>query len=291
MSGTKSIVIVGGGASGVLLAAQLLKADNPALRVVIVEKSGVFGRGLAYSATLDDHLLNVGAHGMSAFPEEPDHFRQWLIARGVALEPDSLWFAPRRLYGDYLGDILADLAAREPDRLSLLHAEVVSIAPHDRGVTIDLAGGARLDADIAVLAAGHDEQPAGIVAHAVRPGSEADTPLPADAPVLILGSGLSMIDAWLSLWTRGHRGPVTVLSLRGLMPLPHLPVRPIPLGISDVPLGAPPSRFMFWLRGLARSHLAAGGAWQNVVDGLRPFNQRIWQAWSLDDRRRFLRHA
>lgn len=289
--GERTIVIVGGGASGVLLAAQLLKAENPALRVVIVEKTGVFGRGLAYSATLDEHLLNVGAHGMSAFPDAPDDFRAWLGTRGIALAADSLYFAPRRLYGDYLGAIAADLAAREPERLRLVRAEVLSLSPREAGVAIRLADGTVLDADAAVLAVGHDGAPAGFAPHAIRPGAPGDTPLAADAPVLILGSGLSMIDAWLSLEARGHRGPVTVLSRRGLVPRAHLAHKPAPIDIADVPLGAPPARFMRWLRRLARAHQAAGGHWQNVVDGLRPFNQRIWQAWSGDERRRFLRHA
>ncbi len=289
--GERTIVIIGGGASGVLLAAQLLKAENPALRVAIVEKTGVFGRGLAYSATLDEHLLNVGAHGMSAFPDEPDHFRIWLGTRGIAVAADSLYFAPRRLYGDYLGEIAAGLAAREPGRLRLVRADVVSVSPHAAGVAVRLADGAILEADAAVLAVGHDAEPAGFAPHAMKPGAPEDTPLAPDAPVLILGSGLSMIDAWLSLKARGHRGPVTVLSRRGLMPRVHLSDKPAPIDIADVPLGTPPARFMQWLRRLVRAHEAAGGRWQNVIDGLRPFNQRIWQAWSGDERRRFLRHA
>ncbi|MCO5155971.1 MAG: FAD/NAD(P)-binding protein [Aquamicrobium sp.] len=291
MRGERTIVIIGGGASGVLLAAQLLKAENPALRVVIVEKTGVFGRGLAYSATLDEHLLNVGAHGMSAFPDAPDHFRIWLGTRGIAVAADSLHFAPGRLYGDYLGEISAGLAAREPERLRLMQADVVSVSPHAAGVAVRLADGTVLQADAAVLAVGHDAEPAGIALHAMKPGAPGDTPLAPDAPVLILGSGLSMIDAWLSLKARGHRGPVTVLSRRGLMPRAHLARKPIPIDIADVPLGAPPARFMHWLRRLVRAHEAAGGHWQNVIDGLRPFNQRIWQAWSDDERGRFLRHA
>ncbi|WP_367929897.1 FAD/NAD(P)-binding protein [Aquamicrobium sp.] len=142
-----------------------------------------------------------------------------------------------------------------------------------------------------MLAVGHDAEPACIALHAMKPGAPEDTPLATEAPVLILGSGLSMIDAWLSLKARGHRGPVRVLSRRGLVPRAHLARKPTPLDIADVPLGAPPVRFMQWLRRLVRAHEAAGGHWQNVIDGLRPFNQRIWQAWSDDERGRFLRHA
>lgn len=291
MTGERTIVIIGGGASGVLLAAQLLKVENPALRVAIVEKTGVFGRGLAYSTTLDEHLLNVGAHGMSAFPDEPDHFRAWLGTRGIAIADDSLYFAPRRLYGDYLGEIAADLAAREPERLRLVRADAVSVSLHAAGVAVRLADGTTIEADAAVLAVGHDSEPAGIATHAVKPGAPGDTPLATEAPVLILGSGLSMIDTWLSLKARGHRGPVTVLSRRGVMSRAHLGDKPAPIDIADVPFGASPARFMHWLRGLVRAHEAAGGHWQDVVDGLRPFNQRIWQAWRGDERRRFLRHA
>lgn len=291
MAGRNFFVIVGGGASGVLLAAHMLRAADPALRVVLIERSGAFGHGLAYSATLDDHLLNVGAHGMSAFADEPEHFRQWLARNGVPLAADSLFFAPRRLYGDYLAAILGDLAAREPVRLRLVRDEVLSLSPDAAGVTVELAGGTALRADAAILAAGHDDTPVSPFPHAVRPGSVDDTPLPPGVPVLVLGTGLSMVDVWLTLKAERHAGQVVALSRRGLLPRPHLWRRPAPLEDLDVPLGAPPSRLMRWLRGLVRRHEATGGEWQDVVDGLRPWNQRIWQAWSLDDRRRFLRHA
>lgn len=291
MSGRKSFVIIGGGASGVILAAHLLRASDPAPRVTLVEKTGAFGRGLAYSTTLDDHVLNVGAHGMSALADEPEHFRQWLADHGFPPASGSPFFAPRQLYGDYLGDIAADLAARAPGLLRLLHAEAVSLSPTATGVTVGLADGRVLEADAAILAVGHDDTPASLFPHAVRPGSGPDTPPSGDVPVVILGSGLSMVDTWLTLKARGHAGPIVALSRRGLTPRPHLPRRPAPLEGIEVPFGLHPARLLHWLRGLVRRHAAAGGDWQDVVDGLRPFNQRIWRAWSPDSRRCFLRHA
>lgn len=291
MSGKKSFVIIGGGASGVLLAAQLLKSADPDLRIVLVERSGVFGRGLAYSTTLDEHLLNVGSQAMSAFPDDPDHFRSWLVGRGIETGSDRLFFAPRRLYGEYLGDIANHLAASETDRFDLRHADALSLSPSGSGVAVTLADGAVLQADATILAVGHDTVSASSFPFALRGQAPANTPLPVDAPVLILGTGLSMIDAWLTLKARGHGGPVIALSRRGVLPLSHLPVRPQPLEIIDVPLGASPARFMQWLRQIVRENKAAGGDWQNVVDGLRPFNQRIWQAWDIEARQRFLRHA
>lgn len=291
MSGRKSFAIVGGGAGGVLLAMQLLKNPDPALRVTLIERSGAFGRGLAYSTTLDDHLLNVAARGMSAFPDDPDHFWRWLRERGLAEEGDAPFFAPRRLYGDYLGGMIEALAAREPARLRLVAEAATSLSATPAGVEVRLANGTSLIAHAAVLAAGHDTEPAGEFPFAVKPGSDADTPLPAAAPVLILGTGLSMVDAWLALKARGHAGPVTALSRRGLLPAPHRQGKPLRLDSADVPLGTDLSYFVDWFRDLVRQHQKAGGNWRDVVDGIRPFNQRIWQSWPLGARRRFLAHT
>lgn len=291
MSERKSFVIIGGGASGVLLAAHLLRSADPSLRVVLVEKSGIFGRGLAYSTVLDEHLLNVGSRNMSAFADDPDHFRRWLAGRGIDDAGDRLFFAPRRLYGDYLGDIINHLAKNDATRLKLLPKEAVSLSPDQDAVTVALASGTILTADAAILAVGHDTVAASPFPFAIKPGEDKDTPLPVDAPVLILGTGLSMIDAWLALKAKGHAGQVTALSRRGVMPRSHLVAQPQPLQNIDVPLGAPPAWFMHWLRQLVRAHCAQGGDWQDVIDSLRPFNQRIWQGWNSEARRKFLRHA
>ena len=50
-----------------------------------------------------------------------------------------------------------------------------------------------------------------------------------DAPVVMLGTGLTMVDAAISLLDRGHRGPIHALSRRGLCPQRHLPVVRAPI--------------------------------------------------------------
>src|SRR5436309_1707066 len=92
------ISIIGGGCSGLLTAVQLLRHgfDGP---VTIVEPRAELGRGLAYSTRFDEHLLNVPAGKMSAFPDEPEHFLNWLNARDWPGAAPGL-FAPRRVYGE-----------------------------------------------------------------------------------------------------------------------------------------------------------------------------------------------
>jgi len=285
-----SIVIVGGGASGVSLAAHLLQSPSSSLRVTLVEKRPEFGSGLAYSTSLPDHLLNVTDKGMSALAHDPEHFSRWARERGF-VQGNEPYYAPRSLYGRYLRELLSELAEREPVRLRLVQEEAVSITPSGSGVEVSLANGASLVGHVTVLATGHDDQPEADLAFAIKTEFVDSGGIDRTAPVLILGTGLSMVDAVLLLEARGHTGQIVAVSRRGLIPSPHRPGSPIRLDSADIPLGTDLSYFLSWFRQLVRDTEARGGDWRDVVDGLRPFNQRIWQSWSTSTRRRFIEHT
>lgn len=288
-----TILIVGGGASGTILAAHLLRSADQLLRVVIVEKRGVVGPGAAYSTTVPTHLLNVSALGMSAFAFDPEHFHQWLAGGGLAGDSQRPVYAPRAVYADYLRDIVREMERREAGsgRLRIVEAETTEIIPVTGGVELRLDNGTSLVGHVAVLATGHDEEPAAELAPAIRIGSATDIPVDPDASILILGTGLGMVDAWLTFEHRGHRGPVIAVSRRGLLPSRHRPSVPKRLDSADVPLGTDLSYFVRWLRDLVREEERAGGDWRDVVDGLRPFNQRIWRSWPASAKRRFVEHT
>ncbi|MBZ9855703.1 FAD/NAD(P)-binding domain-containing protein [Mesorhizobium sp. CA13] len=294
MSGRgSSIIIVGGGASGVVLAAHLLRQPNPDLRVTLIEKRPHFGQGIAYSTLLSAHVLNVSAAGMSAYADDPGNFWRWLLERHLATPAQAPVYAPRSIYARYLGELLDDLEAREREtgRLRLIHEESLSISPTASGVEVALANGTSVVAHLAVLATGHDEVPAMGQGHAVRMGSEADTALDPDRSVMVLGTGLSMVDAFLALEQRGHRAEIVAVSRRGLLPSPHRKGNPIKLDVADIPLGTQLSYFVGWFRDLIRENQKAGIDWRDVVDGLRPFNQKIWQNWPASAKRRFVEHT
>ncbi|PBC22047.1 MULTISPECIES: FAD/NAD(P)-binding protein [unclassified Mesorhizobium] len=289
-----SIIIVGGGASGVVMAAHLLKSTNPDLRVTLIEKRPHFGQGIAYSTLLSAHVLNVSAAGMSAYADDPGNFWRWLHGRGLVDQeqtPQTPFYAPRSIYARYLGELLDELEAREQPtgRLRLIHEESLSITPTASGVEVALANGTSVVAHMAILATGHDEQPA--QGHAVRMGSEADTALDPESRVMVLGTGLSMVDAFLALEQRGHRREIVAVSRRGLLPSPHRKGNPIKLDVADIPLGTQLSYFVGWFRDLIRENQKAGIDWRDVVDGLRPFNQKIWQNWPASAKRRFVEHT
>jgi cation diffusion facilitator CzcD-associated flavoprotein CzcO len=70
-STARRVIIIGGGASGALLAYQLLRDPSSAFRVTLIEKRSDIGRGVAYSTVRNEHLLNVHAANMSALPDDP----------------------------------------------------------------------------------------------------------------------------------------------------------------------------------------------------------------------------
>lgn len=287
----RSIVIIGGGASGVLLAAHLLRDDDPHLRVTLIERQGQFGQGLAYSARLRHHRVNVPARGMSAFADDPEHFWRWLQRREPGKHANGFVFVPRRLYGAYLEDVLREAGERIAGRLLVLSEEVLALNETRHGVETLLANGTSLVSRWAALAVGHETQPSRGKGMAVRSGSERDTPLDPDASLMILGSGLSMVDAWVSLSEARHRGSITVVSRKGLLPTGHRDVPPISIDAADVPLGTSLTYLARWFRALVAETVAQGGDWRSVVDGLRPYNQRLWQSWPEREKRQFLRHV
>lgn len=102
----RRVLIVGGGAAGVVTAATLLReADGNALDIEIVERRDTLGRGLAYGTRERVHLLNNYAGRMSAFEDDPGHLVRWCLARGRAVRPET--FLSRQTYGEYLSSLLA----------------------------------------------------------------------------------------------------------------------------------------------------------------------------------------
>lgn len=293
------IAIIGAGFSGSLLAVQLLRRFAPRALVYLIEKNAAFGRGLAYSTGNPNHVLNVRASRMSAFVDQPDHFADWLrrsaIARtqlGIAADQPDI-FVPRQLYGRYIQELLGDgiWQTGKGKNLFLVSDEAVALHQRGEGLSVELQSGRRHDVDAAVLAMGNfpNENAADhYFGNPWSPGALAG--LDSDAAVLLIGTGLTMVDTVISLLDQGHRGPIHAVSRRGLLPRRH-GAAPPHAGYADADMT---DRSIVDLLRLARHDSRAadptGEMWRSVVDGLRPHTQSIWLGWSDTERRRFLRH-
>ena len=227
----RTVAIVGGGASGTLLAS-LLVARSEASSVVIIDPCEQLGRRRRLRDGLHaPHAQRSGRKDCRALTTDRDHFVRWLAANfGDTYDPSS--FVPRSLYGDYLGDIATEARAAEPDRWRHVPARPArEVREEHDGVYVTCSNGEVVEADRLVLATGNAAPAAWPnmspeARHSQRyfgstwePGALA--PTSAGETVVLLGTGLTAIDALFGLRDNGHRGPTYMVSRRGLLPQEH----------------------------------------------------------------------
>lgn len=305
---TKVIAIVGGGASGSLVAAQLLHRARGPLRIVLYERMSDVGRGVAYGTRFPEHRLNVPAGKMSAFPDRPGHFLEWIQGRtGQPNYPATVVaadFVPRHCYGDYLQDVLAEARTQAAPgvEFEVIKGEVIDLEEGENGgARLRCGGGLFQAADKVVLAIGNlpGEYPIRRtlpIYHSQRyvhvpwqPG--AFESIPPDSEVLLVGAGLTAIDIILELHGRGHTGSIHALSRRGLLPQEHAAATPYADFLASENLPTTTLALTRRVRAEVKAAKAKGIDWRPVLDALRPRAQAIWGALSWEERGRFMRHV
>jgi uncharacterized NAD(P)/FAD-binding protein YdhS len=307
-----TLAIIGAGFSGTMVAAHLLRA-RAVRHILLFERSGRFTAGVAYGTSSAAHMLNVPAGRMSAFPDDADHFLRW--AQSVDASITGASFVQRQLYGRYLADLLDD-AEREAGAdctLTRVPREVTDIRKRADGrLDVVTANGETHVAQRAVIAIGNfppahplpigdglldrpwyarDPWTAGALD---VPPAASERGAPKKHAVLLLGTGLTMLDVALSLRDRQHHGTIYAVSRRGLLPQPHRRAeRPPPT--CDTPASLPAwSRtargILNGLRSEVQASARRGVDWREVVTAIRHETPALWQSVPMPERRRFLRH-
>lgn len=294
--------VIGGGFTGTMLAVHLIEQSQVPVRVLLFDRAAAFGSGVAYSTPNDKHLLNVRVGNMSAYDSRPEHFIKWLegCAQEAGAEPRGP-FVSRGLYGQYLRSTLSEcLAAHPASSMVGIDCEVVSLRADETFVELQTSDGTRHKVDRVALCVGNFPPALPIKAQAdaageghyiANPWSGGLSRIGKNDRVVVVGTGLTMVDVALDLQSRGHRGTITAVSRRGFMPLPHRDVGPHPAFL--VPEALPTT--LRSLMRLVRREVAAAAAkdvdWRAVLDSMRPQTQALWRGLSTAERRRFLRHV
>jgi uncharacterized NAD(P)/FAD-binding protein YdhS len=288
----KVVAIIGGGLSGSLFALKL-SAAKPDWKILLVEEALHPGRGLAYGACGPQHLLNVPVSRMEVGLQP--RFADWLRHRPGLLadalnESDGSLedaYVPRQLFGDYIQQQTTEAFRRG---LRLVQNKAIAISPDTH--RLHLADGRAIPVDIVVLATGHLPSSLPFKAKASQrvifnPWAPGLDGVSADATVLLVGSGLTMVDTVLSLRAQGHRGSLYAVSRHGLLPHPH---KGGGTWSSFLDSRASPVKALRAVRVAARRAREEGIPWQRVFDAVRPVVASIWQGWSIGQRAQFLRH-
>ena len=273
------IAIVGGGASGLLVALNLARKSQDSLYITIVEPRNVLGEGIAYSTQDEGHVLNVPAGRMSAFMDHPEHFMQWMGC-------DKNTFAPRRAYARYLQETLQSL---DLSKIKLRHIQdkAISVAQEGAEWKVVVAGGEELFANAVVLAIGHGEsfQMPGVGKDLTSKRYLADpwrlTVSAVDGHLIGIGTGLTFIDHALTHIRRNSTNTVTGISRNGLIPEAHLAHRADPLEVPSIARENPEEM---------RRFIEEADDWRAAQDGIRHQLPDIWHRWSEQMKASFLDH-
>ncbi|MCL6739855.1 FAD/NAD(P)-binding protein [Sphingomonas sp. RB56-2] len=286
MAADQRVVIVGGGFSGTMLAAELARKG---VRSTVID-AGRAGKGTAFSTPEEAHLLNVPAGRMGGWADQPGDFARAVAGEGF----DAQDFVPRRRFGEYVSSILDE--AKASGLVQVVVGDAIAARQGGTGWTVELAGGSRVEGQALVLAQGNqppqqlpfargvdekyflndpwsEEGRAAIVRAAASGGD-----------VLLIGTGLTMVDVVLSLDEARLRGRITALSRRGLAPRAHADHGSAPVELDEIPHGSV-RKLWDWLL-----HRGASVGWRAAIDAIRPHSQALWQALTTAEQARFLRH-
>ena len=292
------VLVVGGGAGGVVTAAALLRQadrDGTYVDVTVVERSAVIGPGLAYGTTEPHHLLNNYAERMSALEDDPQHLVRWCRSQGMAVSGDT--FVSRETYGRYLAGLLDDLLVPVGCRLTRLHDDVIDVTDAGEAYLATTASGAVLTADVVVLALGNPppRRPRGLRVDDDRLALDPWDPALLDrvgpeARVLLVGTGLTTVDVCAQIAAARPRARITATSRHGLLPLRHRSDAPGP----DPAFEGAVDGDVRSLRGLlaeVRRCRAEGSDWRSLVESVKAVGNDVWRSLSFDEKEQFTRHV
>ncbi len=302
---TYTIAIAGGGFSGLMSAVQLLNKAQRPLHIAIIDQ-GTFPLGVAYSTPHKEHLLNVRALNMSAFPDQPDHFVQWLQEQSeyahYPIETLRPLFIPRKTYGKYLTAIwhkALEKAIPRGHKVDLIRDTVTGISGSSGNYQLHLSNTHVVNTPAVVLATGHaiPTTPTNIAEDILESGAFISDPwtdmykacLQRGGDICILGSGLTMVDAVVTLLSNDYPGKIWFHSRKGLLPLSHQDhIKSDFLSLEDLPslrlkdlIGV----YKYWHARLE----SEGKPGYLAVDKFRPITQDIWKQFTTQEKKYFLR--
>ena len=268
------VLIVGGGASGVITAVALERAGIDPVLIDIAEPRSRLGEGLAYQTHDTQHRLNVPANKMSAIESNPGDFTEW-----ADVPPYS--FVARQSYAPYL-------RSRLNPAITHLSDTVINLDPVPGGKKLAtfLVGPEKIYSAV-VLAMGHGEarRPDFLTDVAPSPRIIKDVwdgaALPESRSLICFGTGLSFIDVAMSHLSRDPANTVTAISGSGILPERHRHnlVNAFTPKVEDVAT----------LVQLRQYLAASGDHWREAIDGLRPITVTMWRGFTPAEREEFLR--
>lgn len=295
---TNAIGIVGGGISGTLSVLQIIKQSKKPLSIYWFDTQNKFCKGYAYNTFDEGHLLNVRASNMSIFPDEPNHFVNWLSVNHPNYSPKD--FVSRKLFGDYVLYTFESLKNSNPlISIYQITEEVKSIKKV--GDNFEMNTHQNYQVQKIILGFGNflPAHPRSISKEFISSKNyfqnafnvQLTNQIQLHNNITIIGSGLTMIDMIVSLSHFNYKGKINVISPHAYIPQAH---QENPLPSVEPFVNQNQTYTLLEILSLVNKQLKKAKKenlnLHSVVDSMRPFLQNLWLNFSIEEKKQFLRH-
>jgi uncharacterized NAD(P)/FAD-binding protein YdhS len=293
------------------VAVQLLRraGDRP-LTIHLINKGYPVNRGVAYAPHNPDLLLNVPNGRISALPEFPDHYVNWLngnLSLTKSLR-DSLncEFSTREQYGAYLNQLWEQTLSNKGHEIEVkMHEDyAVDLDKYHERFLVHLQKGASFISDYVILATGNalprkpeyfNEDLFTNAQYFIDPWKkDSITGLNPYDSILIIGNGLTMTDTVIGLEAAGFSGPIYTVSPHGYRLLPWHDGRNPYNGTQACLSELQKERSLSGLLKIFNLHRKKANLLNqspyNIIDGLRPRLAEIWQSFTDSEKQQFVKY-
>lgn len=292
---TSGLCIIGSGYSAAALLLHLDARGAPMDDILTVGPEQL-GAGQAFGCVNRDFRLNVRADLMQLWPDDPDHFARW-ASEHISDDPDATTpIGPFHRRRDFAAYVSHEIAARPAvSEVRQIKKTATSLTRIGAEWEIRLDNGNAVTADKVVLATGNPPPNWPFRGHVTDSDTLIRVPWRGDWPeritqqarVVIIGSGLTALDAVHSLRRRGHEGGIWLVAPDGMLP----PVQTKwhdadPLVWPETPNAA---RFLRFMRDTVGDIPWEESEWQRRFEGLRIDISGAWRTLSADEQSRLMR--
>lgn len=302
----KKIGIIGSGFTGTMTAVQLIESSAKPFELIIINKKDTSNKGIAYNTYSKMHLLNVITSKMSAYPDKPNHFLDWVIQQDEYKDKDKILisnsFLPRHIYGLYLTSIWDEavaLANSKQIKLTLIDSTVINLEVSEETIELLLENNLKINVDNCIIASGNQipRNPKIINMGFYNSPNYFQNPWKIESvkntkknfPVLIIGNGLTMVDTVFGLLEQGFKGEIYSISPNGFNILPH---RHNGFQYSKLVEELNENMTIYDLLKLIKKHIKTvrefGVSAEPVIDSIRPHTQKIWSSLSNKEKEIFM---
>ena len=294
MQDKNKLVIIGDGFAATVTAIHLLRKGIPAGSLTIIG-AGSLGKGNAYGCVSPSFRLNVREDLPIVFSEDPLHFARWAEANidDPEAKTSAGFFYRRADFGRYISELIA--AELGFDQIQRIPSKVIRLNQERDGLwKLGTADGDIFYAEKVIIATGNSPPtwPCPIKSEL---GAQADQRLienpwtgqylaaiQSEEHVVLLGGGLTALDAIYALAEQGHRGQITIVGPRPLFP-------PTQAQWSrqkqpNWPEKLSPAKLVRFMRQYLPSVPTTSTEWQCAWEELRPNLNAIWQQFTPHQR-------